>query len=198
MDAALVYSLTAAGKAAVSGKDSDATLLPLEFRRLLGLIDLGGHVEVLRGRLRRFPDRLIEEWLRELAELKLIAPAPATTLEDVTFSGLPVPLLPPIPDDAYRWMAARTPGGAAPLGAPDAHSPTSCSTKKGLPPVRSRTSPADARQAGASSGGGPARSRIAPTASTSRPPRGTATALAASCDRSPWRGWSGASTSSAR
>ena len=103
-----MYSLTEAGKDAVSGKDSDATLLPLEFRRLLGLIDQEGHVEVLRGRLRRFPDRLIEEWLRELAELKLIAPGADTTLEDVTFSGLPVPLLPPIPDEDRLRLAKTT------------------------------------------------------------------------------------------
>jgi CheY-like chemotaxis protein len=108
MDTALVYSLTEAGKEAVRGKDGDATLLPLEFRRLLGLIDLEGHVEVLRGRLRRFPDRLIEEWLRELADLKLIAPGASTTLEDVTFSGLPVPLMPPIPDEDRLRLAKTT------------------------------------------------------------------------------------------
>ena len=108
METALVYSLTEAGKEAVSGKDSDATLLPLEFRRLLGLIDLEGHVEVLRGRLRRFPDRLIEEWLRELAELKLIAPGDDHAREDVTFSGLPVPLLPPIPDEDRMRLAKTT------------------------------------------------------------------------------------------
>jgi CheY-like chemotaxis protein len=106
MAAALVYSLTAAGKTAVT--DAEATLLPLEYRRLLSLIDVEGHIEVLRGRLRRFPDRLIEEWLRELAELKLIAPGADTTLEDVTFSGLPVPLLPPIPDEDRLRLAKTT------------------------------------------------------------------------------------------
>ena len=106
MAAALVYSLTAAGMSAFG--DEDATVLPLEYRRLLGLIGVEGHVEVLRGRLRRFPDRLIEEWLRELAELKLIAPAADTALEDVTFSGLPVPLLPPIPDEDRLRLAKTT------------------------------------------------------------------------------------------
>ena len=106
MAAALVYSLTAAGMSAFG--DEDATVLPLEYRRLIGLIGVEGHVEVLRGRLRRFPDRLIEEWLRELAELKLIAPAADTALEDVTFSGLPVPLLPPIPDEDRLRLAKTT------------------------------------------------------------------------------------------
>jgi len=52
---ALVYSLTAAGKDALTGKDGEATLLPLEYRRILALIDVEGHSEVIRGRLRRFP-----------------------------------------------------------------------------------------------------------------------------------------------
>jgi hypothetical protein len=30
------------------------------------MIEVGGHVDVVRGRLRRFPDQLIDEWLREL------------------------------------------------------------------------------------------------------------------------------------
>ena len=49
--------------------------LPVEYRRLLALMEFEGHVDVIRGRLRRFPDRLIEEWLKELEELKLIEPA---------------------------------------------------------------------------------------------------------------------------
>ena len=103
----LVYSLTEAGKDAVSGKDGDATMLPLEYRRLLALIEVEGHVDVLRGRLRRFPDRLLQEWLKELAALKLIAPGPDSTLQDVTFTDLPVPLLPPMADED-RLRLART------------------------------------------------------------------------------------------
>ena len=104
---ALVYSLTEAGKDAVTGKDGDATMLPLEYRRLLALIEVEGHVDVLRGRLRRFPDRLLQEWLKELAALKLIAPGPDSTLQDVTFTDLPVPLLPPLADED-RLRLART------------------------------------------------------------------------------------------
>ncbi|MEQ1850883.1 MAG: hypothetical protein ABMA01_04735, partial [Chthoniobacteraceae bacterium] len=39
---------------------------------LLAMIEVGGHVEVLRGRLRRFPDQLIDEWLGEIEELNLV------------------------------------------------------------------------------------------------------------------------------
>jgi CheY-like chemotaxis protein len=99
-----VYQLTAAGKAAVSAKDGESTL-PLEYRRLLGMIQVGGHVDVVRGRLRRFPDRLIEEWLKELEELKMIERASEDELEDFTFTGQRVPLLPPLADEDSKRLA---------------------------------------------------------------------------------------------
>jgi CheY-like chemotaxis protein len=105
---ALVYHLTAAGKDAVSGKDAEATLLPLDYRRLLGLIEIDGHVDVIRGRLRRFPDRLIEEWLKELEYLKLVESGPAGKLQDFTFSGQRVPMMPPLADEDSKRLARAT------------------------------------------------------------------------------------------
>jgi two-component system phosphate regulon response regulator PhoB len=105
---ALAYSLTSAGKDALSAKDGEARLLPLEYRRILALVEVEGHVDVLRGRLRRFPDQLIEEWLKELVDLKMIAPGPDTTLEDFTFTGMRVPLLPPLADEDSRRLAKTT------------------------------------------------------------------------------------------
>jgi CheY-like chemotaxis protein len=105
---ALVYYLTTAGKDAVSGKDGEATLLPLEYRRLLGLIEVGGHVDVIRGRLRRFPDRLIQEWLKELEFLKMIEKGPEDKLEDITFTGQRVPLLPPLVEEDKKRLANAT------------------------------------------------------------------------------------------
>jgi CheY-like chemotaxis protein len=104
---ALVYQLTAEGKAAVAAKDG-AGKVPLEYKRLLALIEVEGHVDVIRGRLRRFPDQLIEEWLKELADLKMIEPGPETNLEDFTFSGLRVPLLPPLADEDSKRLARST------------------------------------------------------------------------------------------
>src|SRR5919109_708130 len=49
---ALVYYLTAAGKEAARAKDGE-TDFPLEYRRLLALIEVDGHAQVLRGRMRR-------------------------------------------------------------------------------------------------------------------------------------------------
>jgi len=101
---ALVYYLTPTGKDSLWAKGGAGTL-PLEYRRLLALIEFEGHVEVIRGRLRRFPDRLIEEWLKELEELKLVEAGLPGKEEDITFTGLPVPLLPPLADEDSKRLA---------------------------------------------------------------------------------------------
>ena len=101
---ALVYYLTPAGKDSLWAK-SGAGVLPLEYRRMLAMIEFEGHIDVIRGRLRRFPDRLIEEWLRELEELKLIEAGLPGKPEDITFTGLPVPLLPPLADEDSKRLA---------------------------------------------------------------------------------------------
>jgi len=101
---ALVYYLTPAGKDSLWAKGG-AGVLPLEYRRMLAMIEFEGHVDVIRGRLRRFPDRLIEEWLRELEELKMIEAGLPGKQEDITFTGLPVPLLPPLADEDSKRLA---------------------------------------------------------------------------------------------
>jgi len=101
---ALVYYLTPAGKDSLWAKGG-AGVLPLEYRRMLAMIEFEGHIDVIRGRLRRFPDRLIEEWLRELEELKMIEAGLPGKQEDITFTGLPVPLLPPLADEDSKRLA---------------------------------------------------------------------------------------------
>jgi CheY-like chemotaxis protein len=101
-----VYNLTAAGKDALA-KGGGAGF-PLDYLRILGLIQVEGHPEVIRGRLRRFPDQLIEEWLKELADLKMIEAGPEADLEDFTFTGLRVPLLPPLADEDAKRLARTT------------------------------------------------------------------------------------------
>ena len=110
---ALVYYLTPGGKDALREEDG-AAKLPLEYRRLLALMELEGHIDVIRGRLRRFPDRLIEEWLKELEELKMIeARWPAGKPADITFSGSRVPQLPPLADeDSLRFAKTTVIAGA--------------------------------------------------------------------------------------
>jgi CheY-like chemotaxis protein len=103
----VVYNLTAAGAEAASHKDGWKDF-PLEYRRLLGLIGAGGHIDVLRGRLRRFTDQMIDDWLRELQDLNMIESAPAGKLEDFTFTGRKAPRLPAMLDEDSRLLAKTT------------------------------------------------------------------------------------------
>jgi len=100
----LVYSLTTYGSSTLSAQEGEAAV-PLEYRRLLGLINAGGHIDVLRGRLRRFTDQMIDEWLRELQDLKLIEAKPADKLDDFTFTGRRPPRLPALLDEDSKRLA---------------------------------------------------------------------------------------------
>ena len=102
----VVYTLTSLGTAAASSGNGRSDI-PLEYRRLLGLIGAGGHVDVLRGRLRRFTDRMIDDWLKELQDLKLIEAKEADKLEDFTFTGRRAPRLPELLDEDKRQLAKR-------------------------------------------------------------------------------------------
>ena len=102
-----VYYLTAAGTDAAFGRNGQRDF-PVEYRRLLGLIGSEGHIEVLRGRLRRFPDRLIDDWLKELVALRMIEAKPAGTLDDFTFTGRRAPRLPALTDEDSKVLARAT------------------------------------------------------------------------------------------
>src|SRR5712675_59293 len=104
MPSPLVYALTAAGQETLAAGIGNAEFplevdFPSDYKRVLAIIEVGGHVEVIRGRLRRFPDRLIDEWLKELEELKMVESREAGDLDAITFSGASLPLLPPLSDE---------------------------------------------------------------------------------------------------
>jgi len=103
----LVYYLTPAGSDAVFGKNGQVNF-PLEYRRLLGLIGSAGHIEVLRGRLRRFSDRLIEDWLKELQQLRMIEARPAAHSADITFTGTRIAPLPPLAEEDTKRLVRST------------------------------------------------------------------------------------------
>jgi CheY-like chemotaxis protein len=108
---ALVYSLTPAGRDALA--KGDAATLPLEYRRLLSLIALEGHIDVIRGQLRRFSDQLIGEWLKELEELKMIQSAPAPRrLADFSFTGQRSLSMPLPEEDSQRFARTTVIAGA--------------------------------------------------------------------------------------
>jgi CheY-like chemotaxis protein len=110
----LVYTLTTAGQEALSAGEVGEGDFPLEinfpsdYRRILALIEVGGHVDVLRGRLRRFPDQLIEEWLKELEELKMVESHEAGELDAITFTGARLPPLPPLSDEDRKRLVKTT------------------------------------------------------------------------------------------
>jgi CheY-like chemotaxis protein len=103
----LVYTLTELGQDTLT---TDATKgnLPQDYRRLLGLIEVGGHIDVLRGRLRRFPDQLIQDWLKELEDLKLLNAHEAGELDAITFTGAALPPQAPLTDDDRKRLAKAT------------------------------------------------------------------------------------------
>jgi two-component system, OmpR family, response regulator len=46
--------------------------LPLDYRRILGLVDFSGYPEVIQSHLARFPGRQVEQWLSEFEAMRLI------------------------------------------------------------------------------------------------------------------------------
>ena len=62
--------MTSEGRALWSRRDELA--LSEEFRRILELVESNGHKEVIRSRLARFPDDLVEKWLGEFEATNLI------------------------------------------------------------------------------------------------------------------------------
>jgi CheY-like chemotaxis protein len=90
------YFLTPAGRAALWAKDTGS--VPIEYKRILAAVEFQGHSEVIRSRLRRFSDQLIDEWLGELEELGLIDWRAAEPMEDITFSGVRPPWAVPLLD----------------------------------------------------------------------------------------------------
>lgn len=90
------YFLTPAGRSALWAKDTGS--VPIEYKRILAAVEFQGHSEVIRSRLRRFPDRLIDEWLGELEELGLIDWRAAEALEEITFTGVRPPSVAPLLD----------------------------------------------------------------------------------------------------
>jgi CheY-like chemotaxis protein len=82
-----IFRRTEAGREAMN---SDDAAVPSDYRRLLKLIEQDTHIDVVRGCLRQYPDRLIEEWLDELVELGYLdhaAPADPLDLDFTAYFG---------------------------------------------------------------------------------------------------------------
>ena len=93
-----VARLTDRGRKAFWAGHVHTSVLPKEYLRIMGLVEFQGHPNVIRSYLRRYPDRLIDEWLGELEEAGLIEYVAAPQHEGVRFSSggaasAPTPIL---------------------------------------------------------------------------------------------------------
>jgi CheY-like chemotaxis protein len=64
------YRLTAEGRSLWARREN--VRMPLDYRRILGLVDYSGHPEVIHSYLARYPGELVDEWLSEFEALRLI------------------------------------------------------------------------------------------------------------------------------
>ncbi len=86
-----ILRVTDAGRKAWDTQDAK---VPRDYRRILGLIETEAHSDVIRGYLRRYPDKLIFEWLSELEDLGLVESAADAASHDLDFtSSLKLPEL---------------------------------------------------------------------------------------------------------
>lgn len=100
----LSYRRTAAGNEALFSVD---TAIPVDYRRILCIIDGDTHANVVRGRLRQYSDALIADWLAELEELGFIESTGTGDTFDLDFEplkndGSSIAALSNIPDEQRR------------------------------------------------------------------------------------------------
>ncbi len=100
----VTYRRTASGEAALRSVD-DA--IPVDYRRILCLIDGDTHPNIVRGRLRQYSDALIADWLAELEEIGFIESTGASDAFDLDFNSLAnegpsIAALGKIPDEQRR------------------------------------------------------------------------------------------------
>lgn len=75
MDQAKKYfQLTSEGRSLWSRRES--LRLPLDYRRILGLVEFDGHRPVIGSHLARYPAKMVDDWLTEFEALRLIEAVP--------------------------------------------------------------------------------------------------------------------------
>ena len=77
------YRLTEVGRAVSTGDDLS---VPADYRRILALVKVDTHFDVIRGALRRYPDKLIQEWVAELEEIGYLETVPSEADLDLDFT----------------------------------------------------------------------------------------------------------------
>ncbi len=77
------YRLTEAGQGV---SKSDDLSVPADYRRILALIQADTHYDVIRSALRRYPDKLISDWIAELEEIGYLEAVPSEADFDLDFT----------------------------------------------------------------------------------------------------------------
>lgn len=80
-----IYRRKPAGQQILTNPDRT---YPLEYQRILALIDQDTHTDVVRGCLRQFPDTLLADWLAEMEELGYLSSTAADSTQSLDFSEL--------------------------------------------------------------------------------------------------------------
>jgi CheY-like chemotaxis protein len=84
-EAGSTYRLTEIGRAVSTGDDLS---VPADYRRILGLVKVDTHFDVIRGALRRYSDKLIQEWVAELEEIGYLETVPGEIDLDLDFTKM--------------------------------------------------------------------------------------------------------------
>jgi CheY-like chemotaxis protein len=100
----VTYRRTASGEEALRSVD---TAIPVDYRRILCIVNGDTHPNVVRGRLRQYSDALIADWLAELEEIGFIeatgaGDARAAGFNPLANEGRPGAALLEIPDELRR------------------------------------------------------------------------------------------------
>lgn len=74
-----IYRVTPAGREAWESQD---VAVPADYRRMLWMMDFHGHAGVIGDLVRRYPKRVLDDWLAEMEELGLIEEAPEREADD--------------------------------------------------------------------------------------------------------------------
>ena len=96
------YRLTSEGRTLWSRRENIE--LPEHYRRILGLVEFSGHKEVIRSQLGRYPDDVVEGWLKEFEALNLIELTWIDRPSLVDLGAKPPP--PPLEDDDKSRISA--------------------------------------------------------------------------------------------
>jgi two-component system OmpR family response regulator len=102
MSQARTYRLTEGGREVRASGDLS---VPADYRRIIGLFEGDTHFDVIRGALRRYPDKLIADWIAELEEIGFVEVVLTEAELDLDFTSFTAPPARPaavVGEDAQR------------------------------------------------------------------------------------------------